>query len=461
MKNYSPFLKDDISELVASDLKVLKSVHEGWYVEYKSELSNPKTIAKSVSSFANTYGGWVFYGVMENGKSDNTAESCPGIPKDDLDATMQRIRQSVASNLNPIPHFDTKVIEGPEPEMGLEEDRCVICIHVPFSTIAPHVHANGCIFRRVSDSSEPKPETDRHQLDMLFSRRDKIDKEYARWINRAPERSEEETHRPYLRLLLDADQYGLQGKEWNLNTSDVISEMNDRDKGIRLPIDSCYTSSHGIVARQTDKLNNISDFGVTWILGKNLRCEVWVPLTVIDNIDGARSSGYFDRYLHSDVFFKIVEAGNAKFGKAIDLNQLWHILSSILNAYLDLLEKNETPITFVLCKVMIHEIWRTMPFVDSEVLLGRMSDQGVPICLSNNALVPGGDHADSFYEIAITEPSGGIPKYAFPTLTAMELVYRAFGIQAFFSSIHSEDETRELLLELLNAGIRAATEIPK
>ncbi len=58
MKTYSPFEKN-IIDLEAIDLVTLKDVAEGWYVEYKSETSSATPIAKSISAFANTYGGIV------------------------------------------------------------------------------------------------------------------------------------------------------------------------------------------------------------------------------------------------------------------------------------------------------------------------------------------------------------------------------------------------------------------
>ena len=59
---YTPFEKE-LSQIDASDVAALMAVSEGWYIEYKREVSNAAAMAKSVAAFANTYGGWVFYGV--------------------------------------------------------------------------------------------------------------------------------------------------------------------------------------------------------------------------------------------------------------------------------------------------------------------------------------------------------------------------------------------------------------
>jgi hypothetical protein len=54
---YSPFPKP-LSDIVAADLSVLRSVVEGWYVEYRRLVPNASSIAKSISAFANQFGGW-------------------------------------------------------------------------------------------------------------------------------------------------------------------------------------------------------------------------------------------------------------------------------------------------------------------------------------------------------------------------------------------------------------------
>ena len=59
MNYYNPF-DVPFSLITTESLKTLCDVSEGWYVEYKEKVPNPSSIAKSISAFANTYGGWLF-----------------------------------------------------------------------------------------------------------------------------------------------------------------------------------------------------------------------------------------------------------------------------------------------------------------------------------------------------------------------------------------------------------------
>src|SRR2546423_11601864 len=100
MNTYTPFDKT-LREITAADLKTLRQVSEGWYVEYKREVPNASSIAKSISAFGNTHGGWLFYGVDEKSKTDPVAGGFPGIERSEIDLCRQRILQALAANSSP------------------------------------------------------------------------------------------------------------------------------------------------------------------------------------------------------------------------------------------------------------------------------------------------------------------------------------------------------------------------
>lgn len=132
---YSPFSKG-LRELDPDDLSVLTNTSEGWYVEYKRELPNANSIAKSISAFSNTYGGWLFYGVQEQSQGEPVAFSFPGISLTDLEPSLHRIRQAISTLVAPSPHFEARILHGPCPSIGLESERGIICIRIPRSEYA-------------------------------------------------------------------------------------------------------------------------------------------------------------------------------------------------------------------------------------------------------------------------------------------------------------------------------------
>ena len=96
---YNPFEKPLGSELTAEDLQLLvtKKVAEGFYVEYKSQFPASKKIERSISSFANTYGGWYFVGIETD--EYNQATNLCGFPND-------QTNDPIAKIINPYPSLD-------------------------------------------------------------------------------------------------------------------------------------------------------------------------------------------------------------------------------------------------------------------------------------------------------------------------------------------------------------------
>lgn len=125
---------NDISE---SDIRALldNEVHEGKAIEYKRSLpgnseSEKKEFFADVSSFANTSGGHILYGIDEK---DGIPVSIPGLPEINPDAEILRLETSTQNGIEPrIPGLASHLVrfEGSSP---------VIIIRIPKSWIAPHM----------------------------------------------------------------------------------------------------------------------------------------------------------------------------------------------------------------------------------------------------------------------------------------------------------------------------------
>src|ERR1700683_3409569 len=113
MQHSSPFDKP-FDNLKASDLASLRTTPEGWYVEYKSQFPAPASVAKSLSAFANSYGGWLFYGIEESADKQRLAGAFPGIQADQVPLCEQKIRQAASVQVCPPPYFQVRALYGPE-----------------------------------------------------------------------------------------------------------------------------------------------------------------------------------------------------------------------------------------------------------------------------------------------------------------------------------------------------------
>lgn len=96
---FSPF-NVPLEKVDFSELEKLREISEGWYVEYKSEAITVKALAKSLSAFANQYGGWLFLGIEENPETQ-TAGSFPGLEEKDAHRMLSALRDASKDTLNP------------------------------------------------------------------------------------------------------------------------------------------------------------------------------------------------------------------------------------------------------------------------------------------------------------------------------------------------------------------------
>jgi hypothetical protein len=457
MPAYSPFQKE-FAELDASELAVLRTVAEGWYVEYKREITNASSIAKSISAFANTYGGWIFYGVEEKSKAEPVAGAFPGIPRIELDAVLHRLRQAVATFVNPSPHFDVKPIFEPKEALSLAADRVSLCVKVPWSSNTPHVHKDGRIYRRVADGSEPKPENDRFILDQLWRRGDKLREQYARWVEKDPEFSKGEGERPFLRLLLVADLWRDRDLWADVSLEDFRSIMRSTDAStdapsVTVPFETVYTSATGFIARQL-YLNKPQDLGLTWEFRPDLRSEVLIPL----NHHVMKSEDQFAQECsgleHAKRFGRIVQAQGYENARIVDLNFLFSGLAGVMNIQ-DRLSAKAGWRGSLYAKARLLHVWRTCPFIDLDVILDEFEAHGVPMCLNSDIEVWPGSGPETFFEIPSYDNEPAEARVMFKTVAVFTLIARAFGLPGWLDLTHHR-EGHDYYSELFQAGMRAA-----
>ena len=400
MTTYSPF-DASIGDLEPTDLAVLHGVSEGWYVEYKSRSVPSHALAKALSAFANTYGGWLFLGVCEKSRDDPVAGHFPGIPNAEVDSTLQRLRQCATAHVNPSPYFLTQTLRGPCDEIGLAADASIIAVQVPQSYTAPHVHKDGRIYRRVADGSEPKSESDRFTLDQLWRRGDRVRDRVREWVERDPEFSKDEEDTPYVRLLLCVEPWGQHDCRLDAPLPRIRSILTSDS----VQFDTFYTTADGFLARQA-KNNDPHNFVLTWRIRRDLSCDIFVPLPryATSSIDLLEVE--LDGYDYAERFATILRTHEYHNPIVADLNLLMSLLVDFVAKYRRLLELSNAAERQFYFKARVLNFWRCLPFVDVEGIVDEYEKYGLPICMDSEVTYPHGLGPDSF--ILLKDESEGI-----------------------------------------------------
>jgi len=450
--DYYPFDKT-FDDIVSDDLAVLSTVAEGWYIEYKSEVPKASAVAKSVTAFANTYGGWLFYGVAEKSKDDPVAGAFPGIAREDADGALQRIRQAVANHTQPSPYFRVKSLVGPVDSIGLPEGRCVIVGQVPWGPEAPYIHKDGRIYRRVGDGSEPKPENDRFILDQLWGRSSKITKGYADWISRELETSEAEEHAAYVRLFLVADFWGDTGSLDAISLRRVREIMSDVTGDYTVPFHNVYQTSGGTICRQTAD-NDPEQLGLTWKLGGDFRSEVVIPLSKFRGNNLDTLGEWLEGYRNVERFIQLCVNQRYERPTVIDLNLLLHVLLGLARIQAAL-AKEFGWTGPIFAKMEISGVWRTIPFFDTHHVLNEYEKHGLPLVLQDRVTIYSGSDKGSFVELSGLQDDD-IEKHRI--LMATELFVHIAHALGFHPAADQDDDGVDFsssVGDFLNAGLRA------
>ena len=455
---YSPFDKD-IDDLKSEDLSELRSVSEGWYVEYKRELTCTKAMAKSLSAFANTNGGWLFVGIDEAKNGEPVAGDFVGLPQNSIDDLLQKLRQSVSSLLNPTPYFRTKVIPGPCSKLNLGRDSSILIVQIPRSLTTPHVHKDGRIYRRVADGSEPKPETDRFVLDQLRRRgsgvKKSVKQSVKKWVKRDPEFSKQEAKTPYLRCLLCVDPWQQKSSQINTSRSDVRNVFESNETGtVSIPFESIYSSSNEIIARQLGS-NSAENLGLTWKFRSDSSSDIVLPLTLYDGVNPNTLVQKLDEYNHIEKFAKLLQSQEPSYSslRVVDLNMLLPALLAVASKYRRLLALVSDDLAFY-CKVRLLNCWRIIPYIDVTQVLEQYEKHGMPMVMESELTAPKGHHPDSFAYIASPDFFINLQAIMLQGITMFVEVAVALGLPILPSEI-SEDECVQLYNNYFDAGDRA------
>lgn len=173
---YSPLINENgnflsIDEIEYKHLSQLadRGIQEGYKVEYKKQWDDNfkiKHLCQTITSFANSEGGWLFIGINDRGAIVN-------IPEERADFS-QIIANKIQSDVSPIPVFECRFIRNPS-EIGTG----VLVIFVDEGIDPPYI-CKGTVYIR-SGSSKLPVAPDRSTIDRLIEKQNKYKNEMEKF----------------------------------------------------------------------------------------------------------------------------------------------------------------------------------------------------------------------------------------------------------------------------------------
>jgi len=379
-KMFNPFGKG-FGDVKQNDLEILRSVAEGWYVEYKKEKPDGKKIAASVSSFANSHGGTYFIGI-ESDRANNRAASLGGVV-DSPDV----IRDSVRGNLQPFPYFETFTID-------LANGKKVLMVAIPEGEDPPYIHSDGRIYRRQEAASDPIAENNRYTIDELYRKAQEFKEqlEEFRQFNLTFCKGEGEI--PYLEMFVNTAPFNhfliedffskdnLKGLMNRLNAGFNVEEEISSNKisfSGNLKFDSANTYHDSISLRYLEG-QNLAYNGTTLIVDVFGNLKLLMPLGV----------QYWSPENLPERYLNVLNRSQQQSISSINLlgaRQIVGAIFGVMSNYVKYLDEKHYKEGFEV-KLRLTNCWRKTLYIDSETFMTHVENFGIPICMKSEQYFP-------------------------------------------------------------------------
>lgn len=390
---FNPFGKP-LRLVRSTDLSRLRSVAEGWFVEYKSEVPKEgmRAIAKSMCAFANQHGGWLIFGVKPHSGKFKVPESFPGLGESETRELERTVRNAADQHVSPSVEYRLRALRGPVPEIGLSEGREVLVVLVPEGARSPYIHSSGYIYRRFDDES--RPEKDRFAIEALYERSSKSAETLRAFLGSTPQLSKGESEdQAFLHVYLLSDPLRGRGHFSRLEFDDFASIMGAEldTQSIGLPFDNAFMMSGGYVARQT-RGQDPYDMAFTWkYFQTGCASLISVPLRSTP-IRTSEMPAFLAGYSTARRFAEALESGGLKYGAVIDLCVVFDALAAIMTKHRRLAHADRIDGPFY-AKAQLQNIWRRVPFWDSQGYVDFLAAHGLPVLQEGRVMAPPGtDH---------------------------------------------------------------------
>lgn len=377
---FNPFNKE-FEKVTAEDLEILKSVAEGWNVEYKKEKLNGKSIAKSISSFANSHGGIYFIGIEAN-PQNNCASNILGV-----DNSPDIIRDSVSGNLQPFPFFKTYTI-------SLSNGKRILMAVVPEGENPPYINSDGKIYRRQEAASDPIPEINRHSIDELYRKAEKYADELEEFRDFDLSFCKGEDSVPYLEIFINTKPFKhfsiekffddenlkkiLDCFNGNFNVEEQISDTKTGFSG-NIKFDSLNTYNDSISLRFLEN-HDLAYNGITLIIDIFGNLKLLIPLNEKYYLSETLAKEY------SEVLNRSKNDSVASIG-FLDARQIVGAIFGLIAKYVSYLDEKKYKESIEV-KIRLRNCYRKTIYIESSRFIEHVKQFGIPICMKSEQYFP-------------------------------------------------------------------------
>lgn len=426
---YNPF-KNELAGLTEKDLAGLIDfeIGEGWYIEYKNNV--PKSgagnfdnikITKSISSFANTKGGWIFWGINCNDK--NRPIAIEGVDLSQYANFEDQLAKIVNSNISPRPYYHFKRIE-------LQNGKTVFIIQVEESPTPPYITSQGVIYQR--ENNESKPIRDRYIIEKLNEKTNDYYQAIQRFtvFDLPQTKGQSEWNQTYLELYLFPLPFGsFHFKEFY--TSDFFQKVAarfyqnvevdvklDESETIIVPLNlgfnSIFSSERSLIIRPLNEKNLIYK-STTVELMENGNLKFLMPLyefssnNIPKHYEGSKTLKYllnqyspyetveqfvgYPRIVRPELKLPSItrrkETDFVNHIKFIDGTELLLSMLVIISKYKAVLKDNDFDLSNEIgFRAKISDCWRKFVFFDSEDYLEKIKRYNIPLSPKRGIEIP-------------------------------------------------------------------------
>ena len=391
--SYSPFGKSIFEDIGIEDLQRLidDKVTEGYVIEFKSPGVNNRKIAKTIASFANTYGGWLTFGIAAKNR---VASAICGYDKDSYPKQDERIRSVASSRIDPVPIVYCRIID-------IDSNNCVLIAYIPRGEDTPYITSDGRIYRRHLDSSEPIAETDRHAVDLLIEKGDSSRKHFEEFCKQEYDfQIGHDQQVGWVNVFIEPIPFGeIYRPEFfaTKGISDLIKLsqeqlsipfFNQGDMQTRMPFEFGQTTHESVILRQFRP----EEKDLSQALGMQLyvdgRARFHIPIEIIDNFIEKLSATSVESLACENLLERLSQPeGSYRNLMFFNFAIIWQLLISFLFIYQKAFRGTGEPES-VKAAIILRNSSGYVPYLEYDEWFSHVEEFGLPLIMNDFVRIP-------------------------------------------------------------------------